>query len=42
MPSDLSRDIDECALHPDLCPHGECVDTRLYLNYIYTLYRGYI
>ena len=42
MPSDLSRDIDECALHPDLCPHGECVDTRLYLHYLHHLSKVYL
>ena len=42
MPSDLSRDIDECALHPDLCPHGECVDTRSYLHYLHHLYKLYL
>ena len=28
IPTDISRNIDECALHPDLCPNGQCVDTE--------------
>ena len=27
MPTNLTRNIDECALHTDLCPNGRCVDT---------------
>ena len=28
VPTDLTRRIDECALHSDLCPNGRCVDTE--------------
>ena len=28
MPDDITRNIDECAVFPDLCPNGHCVDTR--------------